>query len=341
MHILIPAAGLSTRFPNMRPKYSLTDYTGKMMFERSIAPFIGKHKITIGLIKENEDRYPIRDYIEEEYPNLIDVVMLENRTGGPADTVYQMLNQMRINSTEEIFIKDCDSFFEHTYQEGNYVCVSSIKEHKVLNRLGEKSFVQLNNQGIIIGIIEKQVVSDKFCVGGYKFESAQVFIDAFEQLQADNIKEIFVSNIIEQCLQNKLIFKESSVSEYYDVGTANEWFEFNDKATIFCDIDGTIIKAQSRREMKATPVPIIKNIARLKEMIDNGSVIIFTTARPHAMYSQIEDMLRKLGFSNFQLITGLPNTKRVLINDYNEANPYPRAIAVNIKRDNDNLSDFI
>ena len=341
MHILIPAAGLSTRFPNMRPKYSLSDYTGKMMFERAVAPFVGNHNITIGLIKENEDRYSICNYVAEAYPNLIDVVILENRTSGPADTVYQMLSQMDINPSEEIFIKDCDSFFEHTYQEGNYVCVSSIKEHKVLNRLGEKSFVQLNNQGIIISIIEKQVVSDKFCVGGYKFESAQVFADAFKQLQDNNIKEIFVSNVIEQCLHNKLIFKESTVSEYYDVGTATEWFAFNDKATIFCDIDGTIIKAQSRKEMKDAPVPIAENIARLKELQAGGSVIIFTTARAQSAYSEVEEMLTKLGFTNFRLITGLPNTKRVLINDYNEANPFPRAIAINIKRDHNNLSDFI
>jgi 2-C-methyl-D-erythritol 4-phosphate cytidylyltransferase len=37
MEIIIPAAGLSTRFPNMRPKYTLTDYTGKMMIEKSIS----------------------------------------------------------------------------------------------------------------------------------------------------------------------------------------------------------------------------------------------------------------------------------------------------------------
>jgi hypothetical protein len=52
-------------------------------------------------------------------------------------------------------------------------------------------------------------------------------------------------------------------------------------------------------------------------------------------------MLETLGFKDFQLITGLPNAKRILINDYNEANPFPRAIAVNIKRDSDNLGDYL
>ena len=52
-------------------------------------------------------------------------------------------------------------------------------------------------------------------------------------------------------------------------------------------------------------------------------------------------MLKGLGFVNFKLITGLPNTKRILINDYNEANPFPRAIAINLKRDTDNLRDYL
>ena len=341
MEIIMPAAGLSTRFPNMRPKYTLTDFTGKMMFEKSIAPFIGKHHITIGVLKEHEDKYHVRKYAEQEYGDQISVVILDNKTAGPADTVYQILKKINLDPTEEILIKDCDSFFEHSYQEGNYVCVSNIKDHEILKRLGSKSFVITNDQGIINSIIEKQVVSDKFCVGGYKFESADLFVDAFEKLTNAHVKEIFVSHIIEECLNNNHIFKESIVSDYVDVGTAEEWFEYNDKAVIFCDIDGTIVKAQPRHAYFEDPEPLTKNVQRIKEMIDNGSVVIFTTARPKHVEERTRQMLIGLGFENFQLISGLPNTKRILINDYNEANPFPRAIAVNIKRDHETLGDYL
>ena len=47
------------------------------------------------------------------------------------------------------------------------------------------------------------------------------------------------------------------------------------------------------------------------------------------------------GFKSFNLLCGLQNSKRILINDYNSANPYPRAEAINLKRDSDNLSDFL
>ena len=340
MEIIMPAAGLSTRFPNMRPKYSLADYQGNMMFESAIRPYLGQHHITIGLIAENEAKYKIADYIEDKFGDAVTVVILPERTTGPADTAYQIIKQANIPADSEILIKDCDSFFDHEYQEGNYVCVSSIKDHDVLKKLGSKSFIVSNDQGIITSIIEKQVVSDKFCVGGYKFASAGMYTDAYDRLSAANVKEIFVSHVIEQCLNEGNIFKEAGVTNYFDVGTAEDWFEYNDRAVVFCDVDGTIIVAQNR--MKDDPVtPLPKNIERVKQLVANGGRLIFTTARPADRREKDIAMLKSLGFEDFELISGLPNTKRILINDYNEANPYPRAVGVNIKRDSDNLGDFI
>ena len=340
MEIIMPAAGLSTRFPDMRPKYILSDFQGKYMFEKSLASFIGKHNITMGILKEHNDQYDTAKYIKHEYGDAIQVVILANRTTGPADTVYQILQAAGLSS-EEFLIKDCDSFFDHQYQQGNYVCVSSIKDHEILKRLSSKSFIVSNDQGIITSIIEKQVVSDKFCVGGYKFESADMFISVFKKLQKSNCKEIFVSHVIEECLNDGAVFTESPVSNYVDVGTAQDWFEYNDKFLIFCDIDGTIIKAQSRTEIEHAPEVLAKNVTRIKDLIATGSQVIFTTARHESTHHITESMLQQLGFDDFRLISGLPNTKRVLINDYNEANPYPRAIAINIKRDTDNLKDFL
>lgn len=341
MEIIVPAAGLSTRFPGMRPKYTLADYTGKMMFERSIAPYLGRYHITVGIIAENEDRYAIADYVTENYPDDITLIVLPERTSGPANTVYQILKAVDLAPSTEFLIKDCDSFFEHEYQEGNYVCVSSIKDHEVLKKLSSKSFIVSNDQGIITSIIEKQVVSDKFCVGGYKFASVSMYLDAYEKLNAANVREIFVSHVIEQCLNERHIFKEALVTNYTDVGTADDWFEYNDRAVVFCDIDGTIIQAQNYRKHNIPAVPLANNIARVKQLVANGGQLIFTTARPVERRDEDIVMLESLGFTDFQLISGLPNTKRILINDYNEANPYPRAISVNIKRDSDNLTDFI
>jgi histidinol phosphatase-like enzyme len=340
MEVIIPAAGLSTRFPNMRPKYTLTDHTGTLMLERSISSFLGKYKITIGILKEHEEKYNIIKTLNHEIPEL-NIVVLDERTNGPAETVSKIIEQAGIDINEGILIKDCDSFFEHDVSDGNYVCISTIAEHEILKRLASKSFVITNDQGIITNIIEKEVISNKFCVGGYKFESAKLFCETYEKLKDKNVGEIFVSHIIEECLNNHRIFLEKHVSNYVDVGTADEWFAYNNKACIFCDIDGTIIRAQPKGGYDDEPVILKHNVERLKELVANGSKIIFTTARHTEYDTRTKEILDSLGFVNYDLISGLPNTKRVLINDYNEANPYPRAIAVNLKRNADNLGDYI
>jgi bifunctional N-acetylglucosamine-1-phosphate-uridyltransferase/glucosamine-1-phosphate-acetyltransferase GlmU-like protein len=227
MEIIVPAAGLSTRFPNMHPKYILTDFSGKLMLERAIESFLGKYKITIGILQEHESAFGIRNCFKDKFGDNINLVVLKERTNGPADTVYQIIKQSNIFLNQEILIKDCDSFFNHTVTGDNYVCISKIGEHEILKRLSAKSFIVSNDQGIITNIIEKQVVSDKFCVGGYKFESAKLFCDTFEKLKNKNIGEIFVSHVIEDCLYNNIIFTEQCVTNYVDVGTAADWVDYN------------------------------------------------------------------------------------------------------------------
>ena len=58
-------------------------------------------------------------------------------------------------------------------------------------------------------------------------------------------------------------------------------------------------------------------------------------------FKDTNKMLTNLGFSNYKLIMGLLNSKRILINDFNQANPYPNALAFNIYRDEDNLDKIL
>jgi molybdopterin-guanine dinucleotide biosynthesis protein A len=341
MEIIVPAAGLSTRFPDMKPKYLLYDYKGEMMLMNALRKYreLGM-KINIGILKEHQDKYAVIEQIQHEWPDNLNFVVIDKPTKGPADTVYRILSES--GTKGEFLVKDCDSFFDHENTSGNYICVSNISEHEILKKLASKSFVIVNEQDIVTNIIEKQVVSDIFCVGGYKFESAEQYKSAFEYVsQMDG--EIFVSDIIGRMLDQGHIFTKRSVTNYVDVGTANDWFEYNDRPVIFCDIDGTIVKAQSRLDLesKCLEVPLQNNVKRLLKLQDSGAQFIFTSARENEYTSLTREMLYRLGFKSFTLICGLQNSRRILINDYNKANPYPRAEAINLYRDSDNLSDFL
>ena len=340
MEIIVPAAGLSSRFPNMKPKYLLASYDKKIMLQLALQHYIGKHNITIGIHKEHQEQYNAIKQINAYLGSNINVVVLDELTKGPAETVYQIIKKANIDLNSTILVKDCDSFFNHDETGDNYVCVSKIDQHDVLKKLYSKSFVVSNDQGIIQNIVEKSVVSDTFCVGGYKFKSAELFCNAFEKMK--NVShEIFVSHIIQQCLEYGEVFVEKPVTNYNDVGTFSDWFAYNDKPIFFCDIDGTVIKAQDQDDNDKPAIPLSNNIRILLEWQNKGAQFIFVTARKSDNTEYTSNMLKSLGFKNFQLITGLYNTRRILINDYNTANPYPRAEAINISRDSDNLGDFL
>ena len=194
-----------------------------------------------------------------------------------------------------------------------------------------------NDQGIVTSIIEKQIVSDTFCVGGYKFESAETFAEVFETLNLQ--RETFVSDVIQQYLHNSQVVTEKVVSDYVDVGTADDWFEFNNKPTYFCDIDGTIIKSKDHHAVEVEPLS--KNVAVLQKELARGCKIIFCTARAREFEAVTRKILDELGFGSCDLLMEMYHSRRVLINDYANTNPYPSASAINIKRDSDNLSDYI
>lgn len=337
MEVIIPCAGASSRFPNMRPKYLLTDYAGRLMVENAAEPYLGKYRITIVILKEHDEKYMARKKLFDAFNNKIDIVVLDKPTSGPADTVYQAIKRGRINLASSLLVKDCDGFYQTSEQKGNVIYIAKLSKHPRIRTAGAKSYTITNDQGIINSVVEKQIVSDNFCVGGYQFETAQSYIDAFNKLSITS--EIFVSNIIDYMISQNKIFFENEVENFIDVGTAEDWFDFNNKPTYFCDIDGTIIK--SKWDYYEEIEPLWDNVSALLSKKKSGCKIIFTTSRLEKYRKLTRDILDKLGFDNCDLIMGIHHTKRILINDYANSNPYPTAVAVNLKRDSENLGDMI
>ena len=337
MEVIIPCAGASSRFPNMRPKYLLTDYAGRLMVENAAEHYIGKHRVTVVILKEHDEKYLARKKLEEAFGNKVDIVVLDKPTSGPADTVYQAIKRGRVNLSSPLLIKDCDGFYKTEEKEGNIIYVAKLSKHPRIRTAGAKSYTLANDQGIINSVVEKRIVSDHFCVGGYQFETTQSYINAFEKLSTTN--EIFVSNIVDYMISKDNIFFESEVENFIDVGTSEDWFDFNNKPTYFCDIDGTIVK--SKWDYYDDVEPIWDNVSALVSKKQEGCKIIFTTSRPEKYRKLTQNILDGLGFAGCNLIMGIHHSKRVLINDYATSNPYPTAVAVNIKRDSEDLGDML
>lgn len=104
--------------------------------------------------------------------------------------------------------------------------------------------------------------------------------------------------------------------------------------TIFCDIDGTIIKHNCDIIKNIFDEPIILNnvLDTFKEWDKNNFKIILTTGRKESCREQTEKQLKSIGIIYDNLIMGLPNGDRILINDKKTNGIENTAYAINLVR---------
>ncbi len=207
-----------------------------------------------------------------------------------------------------------------------------------------KSYIKLNKEGIVENIIEKEIISTTFCCGGYGFENAEDFCGSFEkmvQLEPD----LYISDIIYDMILAGKIFKGSATTRYSDWGTAKTFNKYKDTyKVLFCDIDGIVVNNASNHLAPyiGESKPLEKNIARLKELDKKYNLtIIFTTSRPESYRNITENELARLGLSYNHLIMNLPHCQRILLNDFAASNPFESARAINLKRNADDLEDYL
>lgn len=109
--------------------------------------------------------------------------------------------------------------------------------------------------------------------------------------------------------------------------------------TIFCDIDGTLLKhfppGQSfyNYVTSAQNIGLVGTVDKLQEWDKKGYNIILTTGRRESMRKFTEEQLESAGIFYDQLIMGIGGGVRVLINDLKPGSDEETAIAFNIKRD--------
>ena len=339
MKIIIPCAGRSSRFPTARPKYLLTMPDGKPMFMHAAAPYYGQYPVTFVLIKEHCALYAADTAIRNAYGTGVDIVILDEFTSGPAETIYLTVKDWPDTPFMSV---DCDSFYNVTIPIGqNFITSIDISNYPTLLNIAAKSFI-IEENSIIRNIVEKRVVSGNISVGGYGFESSKNYTTSYESIKTNFTSELFLSHVIKHLMDiRKDIFKNVEVDSYIDCGTYADFIDYAKKhMTIFCDIDGVVFKNQSEYFANNYNTPVETNsdaVAFLLQKQQAGATIIFTTARPSRFSAVTESNLNSCGFTNYRVIYNLPHSPRLLINDVSTTNPWPSANAINVPRDDNNF----
>ena len=348
-NLIVPMAGKSSRFPNLRPKWMLTHpFKNRFMVIESISGINLEwfDNFYFVFLKEHVDKFKFIDGFKFELDDLgildrSEIIILESPTSSQSETIYQAIKQNNLDGF--IYIKDCDNYFScELKNEGNQVSFIDLNNNDKLNPKG-KSYIQFDDNNILTNIIEKRIVSSTFCCGGYGFSNAKEFCKIYESL-IDIEEECYVSHIIFEMMLNGHTFSALESNNYKDWGTIDEWKRYKETyKTIFCDIDGTLITNTSHQfpPFIGEGSPIQKNIDYLNGLYSYGrTYIVLTTSRPERCRQITINELEYKGIKYHNLLMGLPHSQRVLVNDFADSNPYPSCVAFNIPRNTDNLEKY-
>jgi len=292
-NLILPIAGESTRYPKGVPKWFIKHPIGSCMLVESISGLPIKEFDDIYIIGLKEHSKYISEAIieiKERYDIFPTVILLASQTSSQPETVYTGIKQGNI--TGSILIKDCDGQFTYSPDwSNNHVAVGNLHKIGKINA-GNKSYVKIDKNNTLGNIVEKQVISNLFSVGGYYFVSAEEFCSYYEQLQEKNI---YVSHVIYKMLLDKKIFFIEEVENYKDWGTIDDWMDYirqiySDK-TIVMDIDGAICRLQEKAYSNREPNKDV--VDKLRQAKKHGYYVIISSSRNVNTYRANEGIIAK------------------------------------------------
>lgn len=346
MILILPVAGQSSRYPNMRPKWMLNHPNGNLMLAQSFFQWDLENveSIVVICLRQHEEQYNVQNMLSKQFAKLglldkLHVVIIEQSNSQP-HSVYQGL--MKTGISGPIFIKDSDNYFYCSPKGINEVCFANISDYNGQN-VGNKSYIVMNEVGSIVNIVEKRIISDTFCTGGYGFADAGDFINTFEKLI--DIPDLYISHIIYKMMLDGFVFSGSGVSNYLDWGTLDDWNAYRQKfCTLFIDLDGVLVEnsAEYFHPIWGETDIIQQNVDIINQLYNSGySEIILTTSRTQIAEAITRDQLARTGVKYHRIIFGIMHAKRIIVNDYSDSNPYRSCDAVNIKRNSNQLKEML
>jgi len=345
--LILPCAAPIPMPPARRPKWLLTAPNGDL-FVRVAADSLPRDQlgdVVVAFLREAEETYHCTEAIRRAFDDRVRCVVLEERTAGPAETVRQVID--RAGLTGPIAVKDSDSFFGlPALPDSSFLAVSDIRGRQRLSSPGRKSYVRLNEQGMVADVVEKNIVSNLISCGLYGFLDPAVFAVEFDRLVRQvGHRRLFVSHVLSSAVLHGEVFLPVHTTDFVDLETAEDLEDYRlGYATIVIDVDGVIFRNQSRffPPYWGDPVePIQDNIDHARALQARGAQLVFMTARPELYRAVTAAALQQAGLRPHALVMGCNHSARFLVNDYAQSNPYPSAVAVNVERNRSALSSLL
>jgi choline kinase len=343
--LILPVAGRSSRFAGTRPKWMLTMPDGRLMIEQSVEglSLASFDRVIVVALAEHVEKYTslarMTSLLKQGICEHVEILLLDEATASQVETIAVALEKAHVMG--DFFVKDCDNSFQVDYPGGNVVAVVDLHSAAKVNA-ANKSYVQTDPLGLVKNIVEKHVISNFFCCGGYGFASVETFLAHWSRLKTH--ENLYLSHVIFSMIMEGVEFQTVTAQAYCDWGTLDDFRSYCDqRLVVFCDIDGVLFKNSSKFARDGwTYSPLQKNIDALVKIQGTGDLyLVVTTSRPEALKVELDRELTAAGLKVDQFVMGLPHGARYLVNDFSATNPFPSAVAINLERDSTTLEAYL
>jgi hypothetical protein len=309
--LIVLCAG--NRIINERPLYLNRHPEGMLLAEKAIEGIHPENydKVIYTILKSAEQEYnaaeQILNSVGKKYPT--EVVILEEKTSSPAETVYKTLK--RANVEGEFAVRDSlNSITIEKEPKGNFLVGLDLTSYDdEVFKVRTKSFIILNEHHQVLDVVEKKLRSDVISVGLYGFKSVNDFYLAYEKLNDKNypIKKLYLSHIISYLIGYKQrVFHCVEAVEHEDWGSEETWKLMQKRYEIcFVNLDNLLLSDCKQTEE-------LEHILNCKK--NKKQSYVFYTIRNDIEALRLKETLNSMGIRCLGVICSCPVTDtKVLI----------------------------
>lgn len=345
-------AGLGSRFKSAgidTPK-PLIMVNGRHLIEHSVESLNidGRYIFITRKYDDTEYNIKLSKILKTLKPDCIEIMVDRDQSGAADAALYA---SEYIDNDQGLIVTNCDQLFRWDSSEFTDFLNNDMDGAVAIFRSSDpkNSFAKIVN-GQIVDIKEKDQISEDALVGLHYWKKGKDFVSSAKSLLSEyrqlGLSECYISSTYNYLIsKNKTIIPFSMPkNSYICLGTPEELDVYNAKIkefytlkpkTIFCDIDGTIIKHAHRfshvSKYPAFDLPGVIN--KFNEWDSQGHKVILTTARKESARYITEKQLSDLGMAWDLLVMGVTSGTRVIINDKLQSSDDDRALAINLITD--------
>jgi len=209
-------------------------------------------------------------------------------TRGAVESAFIGIQQFNNIENDNIVFIDNDNL--HTFNEIKYF-ENDFIGYGLDYSNPNYSFIKILNNNVV-GIEEKNKISDNYCCGFYGFKNQDSFKTYARKLLDGNFKtknEFYFSQLYKLKIQENEVIEPHFIEHTKHIGSYNEILNNKDiisknKLRICFDLDNTLVTYPSIINDYSTVKPIHKNIQLLNNLKNDGHEIIIYTARRMATH---------------------------------------------------------